>query len=83
MPSCSPGGRWAIPRRMLLAACADRLGLHSTDWGCVLLLNEALPEPLTVGQLAESTGADDRRGQRRRQPQIGGAPTAGHAIVST
>jgi hypothetical protein len=23
---------------MLLAACADRLGLHSTDWGCVLLI---------------------------------------------
>ena len=41
---------------MLLAACADRLGLHSTDWGCVLLLNEALPEPLTAGQLAELTG---------------------------
>jgi DNA-binding MarR family transcriptional regulator len=41
---------------MLLAACADRLGLHSTDWGCVLLLNEALPEPLTAGQLAELSG---------------------------
>jgi DNA-binding MarR family transcriptional regulator len=41
---------------MLLAACADRLGLHSTDWGCVLLLNEALPQPLTAGQLAELTG---------------------------
>jgi DNA-binding MarR family transcriptional regulator len=41
---------------MLVAACADRLGLHSTDWGCVLLLNEALPEPLTAGQLAELTG---------------------------
>ena len=41
---------------MLLAACADRMGLHSTDWGCVLLLNEALPEPLTAGQLAELTG---------------------------
>jgi DNA-binding MarR family transcriptional regulator len=41
---------------MLLAACADRLGLHSTDWGCVLLLDEALPEPLTAGQLAELTG---------------------------
>jgi DNA-binding MarR family transcriptional regulator len=41
---------------MLLAACADRLGLHSTDWGCVLLLNEAQPEPLTAGQLAELTG---------------------------
>lgn len=41
---------------MLLSACADRLGLHSTDWGCVLLLNEALPEPLTAGQLAELTG---------------------------
>jgi DNA-binding MarR family transcriptional regulator len=41
---------------MLLAACADRLGLHSTDWGCVLLLNEALPAPLTAGQLAELTG---------------------------
>jgi hypothetical protein len=23
---------------MLLAACADRLGPHSTDWGCVLLI---------------------------------------------
>jgi DNA-binding MarR family transcriptional regulator len=41
---------------MLLTACADRLGLHSTDWGCVLLLDEALPEPLTAGQLAELTG---------------------------
>ena len=41
---------------MLLAACADRLGLHSTDWGCVLLLDEALPEPLTAGQLADLTG---------------------------
>jgi DNA-binding MarR family transcriptional regulator len=41
---------------MLLTACADRLGLHSTDWGCVLLLNEAQPEPLTAGQLAELTG---------------------------
>jgi DNA-binding MarR family transcriptional regulator len=41
---------------MLLSACADRLGLHSTDWGCVLLLNEALPEPLTAGQLADLTG---------------------------
>jgi DNA-binding MarR family transcriptional regulator len=41
---------------MLLNACADRLGLHSTDWGCVLLLNEALPTPLTAGQLAELTG---------------------------
>jgi DNA-binding MarR family transcriptional regulator len=41
---------------MLLAACADRLGLHSTDWGCVLLLDEALPEPLMAGQLAELTG---------------------------
>ena len=41
---------------MLLSACADRLGLHSTDWGCVLLLDEALPEPLTAGQLAELTG---------------------------
>jgi DNA-binding MarR family transcriptional regulator len=41
---------------MLLAACADRLGLHSSDWGCVLLLDEAQPEPLTAGQLAELTG---------------------------
>jgi DNA-binding MarR family transcriptional regulator len=41
---------------MLLNACAERLGLHSTDWGCVLLLNEALPTPLTAGQLAELTG---------------------------
>jgi DNA-binding MarR family transcriptional regulator len=41
---------------MLLTACADRLGLHSTDWGCVLMLNEASPEPLTAGQLAELTG---------------------------
>jgi hypothetical protein len=23
---------------MLLAACADRLGPHSTDWACVLLI---------------------------------------------
>jgi DNA-binding MarR family transcriptional regulator len=41
---------------MLLTACADRLGLHSTDWGCVLLLNEAEPQPLSAGQLAELTG---------------------------
>jgi DNA-binding MarR family transcriptional regulator len=41
---------------MLLTACADRLGLHTTDWGCVLLLNEAQPQPLTAGQLAELTG---------------------------
>jgi DNA-binding MarR family transcriptional regulator len=41
---------------MLLSACADRLGLHSSDWACVLLLNEALPEPLTAGQLADLTG---------------------------
>jgi DNA-binding MarR family transcriptional regulator len=41
---------------MLITACADRLGLHSTDWGCVLLLNEAEPQPLTAGQLAELTG---------------------------
>jgi MarR family len=40
---------------MLLAACADRLSPHSTDWGCVLLLNEALPEPLKAGLLAELT----------------------------
>jgi DNA-binding MarR family transcriptional regulator len=41
---------------MLMGACADRLGIHSTDWGCVLLLAEAHPEPLTAGQLAELTG---------------------------
>ncbi|HZA75023.1 MAG TPA: MarR family transcriptional regulator [Acidimicrobiales bacterium] len=41
---------------MLVSACADRLGIHSTDWGCVLLLAEADPEPLTAGQLAELTG---------------------------
>lgn len=41
---------------MLLTACADRLGLHTTDWGCVLLLNEAQPQALTAGQLAELTG---------------------------
>jgi DNA-binding MarR family transcriptional regulator len=41
---------------MLLTACAERLGLHSTDWGCVLLLEESLPEPLTAGQIAELTG---------------------------
>lgn len=41
---------------MLVSACADRLGIHSTDWGCVLLLAEAHPEPLTAGQLAELTG---------------------------
>jgi DNA-binding MarR family transcriptional regulator len=41
---------------MLVTACADRLGLHSTDWGCVLLLAEAGSEPVTAGQLAELTG---------------------------
>lgn len=41
---------------MLISACADRLGIHSTDWGCVLLLAEADPQPLTAGQLAELTG---------------------------
>jgi DNA-binding MarR family transcriptional regulator len=41
---------------MLLAACADRLGLHPTDWGCVLLLAEAQPEALTAGQIAGLTG---------------------------
>ena len=41
---------------MLSHACAERLGLHATDWECVNLLNEALPDALTAGRLAELTG---------------------------
>ena len=41
---------------MLSHACAERLGIHATDWECVSLLNEALPASLTAGQLAELTG---------------------------
>ncbi|HEX6425921.1 MAG TPA: MarR family transcriptional regulator [Acidimicrobiales bacterium] len=41
---------------MLNHACAERLGLHATDWECVSLLNEALPASLTAGQLADLTG---------------------------
>jgi DNA-binding MarR family transcriptional regulator len=41
---------------MLSHACAERLGLHATDWECVNLLVEALPETLTAGRLAELTG---------------------------
>lgn len=41
---------------MLNHACAERLGIHATDWECVSLLNEALPASLTAGQLAELTG---------------------------
>jgi DNA-binding MarR family transcriptional regulator len=41
---------------MINHACAERLGLHATDWECVNLLNEALPTPLTAGRLAELTG---------------------------
>ncbi|HKE72383.1 MAG TPA: MarR family transcriptional regulator [Acidimicrobiales bacterium] len=36
-------------------ACAERLGLHPTDWECVTLLDDA-PGGLTAGQLAELTG---------------------------
>ena len=41
---------------MLNHACAERLGLHATDWECVGLLDEARPEALTAGRLAELTG---------------------------
>jgi DNA-binding MarR family transcriptional regulator len=41
---------------MLSHACAERLGLHATDWECVSLLDDARPEALTAGQLAELTG---------------------------
>jgi DNA-binding MarR family transcriptional regulator len=37
-------------------ACAERLGLHPTDWECVTLLDDAAPGGLTAGQLAERTG---------------------------
>jgi DNA-binding MarR family transcriptional regulator len=41
---------------MLNAACAERLGLHATEWETVNLLLDALPQPLTAGQLAASSG---------------------------
>jgi DNA-binding MarR family transcriptional regulator len=41
---------------MFSHACAERLGLHATDWECVSLLDDARPEALTAGQLAELTG---------------------------
>jgi DNA-binding MarR family transcriptional regulator len=41
---------------MLNGACAERLGLHPTEWECVALLMDALPGSLTAGQLAEETG---------------------------
>ena len=41
---------------MLNGACAERLGLHPTEWECVGLLIDALPSSLTAGQLAEQTG---------------------------
>jgi len=41
---------------MFSHACAERLGLHPTDWECVTLLDEASPEGLSAGQLAELTG---------------------------
>jgi DNA-binding MarR family transcriptional regulator len=41
---------------MLNDACAERLGLHPTEWECVGLLLDALPGTLTAGQLAEHTG---------------------------
>ncbi len=41
---------------MLSHTCAESLGLHATDWECVTLLEEALPDRLTAGGLAELTG---------------------------
>ena len=41
---------------MLNGACAERLGLHATEWECVSLLIDALPSSLTAGQVAEQTG---------------------------
>jgi DNA-binding MarR family transcriptional regulator len=41
---------------MLNGACAERLGLHPTEWECVGLLIDALPTSLTAGQIAEETG---------------------------
>jgi DNA-binding MarR family transcriptional regulator len=41
---------------MLNAACAETLGLHVTEWECIGLLLDSLPEPLTAGQIAELTG---------------------------
>jgi DNA-binding MarR family transcriptional regulator len=41
---------------MLNGACAERLGLHPTEWECVGILIDALPTSLTAGQIAEETG---------------------------
>lgn len=41
---------------MLNGACAERLGLHPTEWECVNLLLDAQPQPLTAGQLAAQSG---------------------------
>jgi DNA-binding MarR family transcriptional regulator len=41
---------------MLSHACAESLGLHATDWECVTLMEEALPDRITAGRLAELTG---------------------------
>jgi DNA-binding MarR family transcriptional regulator len=41
---------------MLNGACAERLGLHPTEWECIGLLIDALPSNLTAGQIAEQTG---------------------------
>lgn len=41
---------------MLSHACAESLGLHATDWECVTLMEEALPNRITAGRLAELTG---------------------------
>jgi DNA-binding MarR family transcriptional regulator len=41
---------------MLNTACAEHLGLHATEWECVSLLIDVLPEGLTAGQVAEQTG---------------------------
>jgi DNA-binding MarR family transcriptional regulator len=41
---------------MLNHAVAERLGLHPTDWECVILLVDAQEGSLTAGQLAQLTG---------------------------
>ncbi|HET6949384.1 MAG TPA: MarR family transcriptional regulator [Acidimicrobiales bacterium] len=50
------GRSLGIASSLLSHACAERLGLHDTDWECVSLLDESDGRALTAGQLAELTG---------------------------
>jgi DNA-binding MarR family transcriptional regulator len=47
-------GEQAVRNVLVQQAIAERLGLNTTDLGCLALLGEAAP--LTAGQLAEATG---------------------------